>query len=135
MYKGALVLILILSNIVPLFAWGAIRPSWFRRTKATTTSRPRQVDGRNRTSYQFKCDGGKSGHCLYPHLCLCPKPPSGTYIRLPKEEFRWYYNKTTQKCEQHSTGVGGCNDFDSEERCNRHCFNVTMRMRRYNRRQ
>ncbi|KAL3211886.1 hypothetical protein MRX96_036189 [Rhipicephalus microplus] len=123
MDKCAFLLILILSNALPLLAWP---PSWLHWLKNVTgwSTRTGNTHRRNHTVYKAVCDNRLSEICLYPLLCVCPKYDDG-YLR--KEEKRWYYNNTTNLCEMRMAVAGGCNDFESIDQCERHCFNATER--------
>nr|XP_037273732.1 uncharacterized protein LOC119165767 [Rhipicephalus microplus] len=138
MRKPFLVAAVILLNVVPLLAlpkwldW--LRPPW-RRT--TTTPRPVPPTTRNytywplerwpwnnRTRIKRSCDGGNDErlmYCLYPAMCNCSRPSTGGYIRLPKNEPRWFYNKTRRKCQPVIGVPGGCNNFDNRLGCRMYC--------------
>uniref|UniRef100_A0A6G5A827 Putative kunitz n=1 Tax=Rhipicephalus microplus TaxID=6941 RepID=A0A6G5A827_RHIMP len=134
MNKCAFLLILILSNAIPLLAWSPFwsswkLPNWLKKItwSTRTVKQPNKtVTGnthrQNYTFYKAVCDNRLSEICLYPLLCFCPKYDDG-YLR--KDEERWYYNNTTKRCEKRMAVAGGCNDFETWGQCNRHCFNAT----------
>ncbi|KAL3237961.1 hypothetical protein MRX96_048149 [Rhipicephalus microplus] len=134
MDKCAFLLILILSNAIPLLAWPpSWLPNWLKKVTgwSTRTVKPQNKTAagnthrQNYTFYKAVCDNRLSEICLYPLLCLCPKNDAYGYVR--KEENRWYYNNTTNQCENHIAVAGGCNDFETIDQCKRHCFNASER--------
>ncbi|XP_075727638.1 uncharacterized protein LOC142768931 [Rhipicephalus microplus] len=136
MDKTAFVLLLILSNVVPLLAWGSMAQLYPRQKPATprhVAARPLKKAAKINTRWKNvtvpKCDGGKNFRkCFFPLLCLCKKPVEGGYYRVTQDQYRWYYNNNTNQCERHAAAPGGCNDFDDKKECDRHCWNVTARV-------
>uniref|UniRef100_L7LQB8 Putative monolaris n=1 Tax=Rhipicephalus pulchellus TaxID=72859 RepID=L7LQB8_RHIPC len=126
MYKCALVFILIFSNIAPLLAWGAIRPSGFGRK---TTPRVAQALRKGhatvhlrRLSYNVtKC---VTGSCVYPPMCHCPVPDVRDYVRYTEDNAPWYYNSTSRKCQRSDRALYVCNSFTDEQHCKQRCANA-----------
>uniref|UniRef100_L7M9N6 Putative monolaris n=1 Tax=Rhipicephalus pulchellus TaxID=72859 RepID=L7M9N6_RHIPC len=133
MYKASLAMILILFNVAPLLAGFKIFGYEFHFFgRKPTTARPLLPVGRNRTNhtyYQRRCDGGRDGICVYPRLCFCTKPKPGPYIRLPPDEFPWYYDYKTNKCLQTEGSHFGCNRFTTIIQCWKDCLIPLRRLR------
>uniref|UniRef100_A0A6M2D5N8 Putative serine proteinase inhibitor n=1 Tax=Rhipicephalus microplus TaxID=6941 RepID=A0A6M2D5N8_RHIMP len=134
MDKCAFLLILILSNAIPLLAWPpSWLPNWLKKATgwSTRTVKPHNKTAaghthrRNHTVYKAVCDNRLSEICLYPLLCLCPKYDAYGYVR--NEGDRWYYNNITNQCVKRMAVADGCNDFETIDQCERHCFNATER--------
>uniref|UniRef100_C9W1E9 Serine proteinase inhibitor n=1 Tax=Rhipicephalus sanguineus TaxID=34632 RepID=C9W1E9_RHISA len=143
MDKRAFVLILVLSNIVPLLAWGSLARV-YRRPKTTAKTQqdiqPKAFAARSQYQrgaakgykvYQPKCYSRTSGTCIYPLLCLCRPRDELGFHRVTDADKRWYYNNSTGRCEERMAAPNGCNDFHDKEMCERHCYNVTERVRSF----
>uniref|UniRef100_A0A224Y2A1 Pancreatic trypsin inhibitor n=1 Tax=Rhipicephalus zambeziensis TaxID=60191 RepID=A0A224Y2A1_9ACAR len=107
MEKTAFALILIFSSVAPLLVWG------------------RTVTSHGKTYSVPDCQL-KNNYCIYPLACFCSKPRAGGYNRLTLGEVRWYYNRETEKCQEHTGESAGCNNHDDQDTCERRCKNATL---------
>uniref|UniRef100_A0A6G5A9E9 Putative bovine pancreatic trypsin inhibitor n=1 Tax=Rhipicephalus microplus TaxID=6941 RepID=A0A6G5A9E9_RHIMP len=123
MNKTAFVVLLLLSNVVPLLAWGSMAQRWPRRDTR------RQV----KAQMQYKAPAGLlrwptynmskcvRGSCVYPPMCHCPIPDVQGFLRYPEGEGPWYYNSTSHKCQESHHALHICNSFKDEKHCEERC--------------
>uniref|UniRef100_L7M9R6 Putative monolaris n=1 Tax=Rhipicephalus pulchellus TaxID=72859 RepID=L7M9R6_RHIPC len=117
MDKTAFLLLLVLSNIVPLLALGSMAQRRPRKIQ------PARTQERALVQAPTDCNGRIPKSCHYPKMCNCPKPEE-RYMDSAEEH--WYYDNVTGNCHQ-TTSRLGCNNFYEKKTCLWYCNKVEWR--------
>ncbi|KAL3211884.1 hypothetical protein MRX96_036188 [Rhipicephalus microplus] len=127
MNKTAFVVLLLLSNVVPLLAWGSMaqwrpRQDPRRQVKAQTKQKVPTVLLRRPSYNMSKC---ATGSCVYPPMCHCPIPDVQGFVRYQEDEGLWYYNSTSHECQESHHALNVCNSFSDKKHCEDRCTDAT----------
>uniref|UniRef100_L7MC07 Putative monolaris n=1 Tax=Rhipicephalus pulchellus TaxID=72859 RepID=L7MC07_RHIPC len=132
MDKTAFLLLLVLSNIVPLLALGSMaqrRPRKIQQARAQARALVQALTANQKPPFQpgFKvpaltCDGRTSNMCHYPPMCICPHRAAAEHEYMDPLN-NWFYDKKTGKCQK-TTSQGGCNIFEDEHLCEHYCMGI-----------